>query len=76
MDVRRGRSRLFTFMCITFVVPAAFLQAGCELGQVAANGVSAEGAQKALASLFGFRNLTIDPLEDEPDDFDLDFPAE
>ena len=76
MNARRGRSRLLTSACSAFVALGAVLQAGCELEQVAANEVAEEGAQKALASCFGLVNFTLEPVQDEAEDFDLDFPAE
>ena len=63
-------------MCSAFVALGAAPQAGCDLEQVAANEIASDGAQKALASFFGPVNLTIDPLEDEPYDFDVESPAE
>lgn len=62
-------------MCSAFVALGATSLAGCDLEQVAANGV-ASGAQKELASFFGLDNFTIEPVQDEAEDFDLDFPAE
>ena len=76
MNVRRGRSRLFTSICSAFVALGTALQAGCDLEQVAANQVASDGAQKALASFFGLVNFTMDPFEDEPYDFDAESPAE
>ena len=76
MNVRRGRSRLFTSICSAFVALGTALQAGCDLEQVAANEVASDGAQKALGSFFGLDSFTLEPVQDEAEDFDLDFPAE
>ncbi|MCH8147203.1 MAG: hypothetical protein IH987_04310 [Planctomycetes bacterium] len=76
MNVRRGRSRLFTFMCIAFVVLGATSLAGCTLEQAATNPIVIESAGKAFSSFFDFAQFTVDPDRDEAEDFDLDFPAE
>ena len=63
-------------MCSAFVALGAAPQAGCDLEQVAANEVASDGAQKALASFFGLVNFTIEPVQDEAEDFDVESPAE
>ncbi len=75
MNTRRGKGSLYLLACTAVALGATSL-AGCTLEQVATNADGVESAGKAFSSFLDFANFTVDPLKDETEDFDLDFPAE
>ena len=75
MNTRRGSGRFFLLACTAVVLGATSLT-GCTLEQVAANAIGVESAGKAVSSFFDFAQFTVDPLNDETEDFDVYSPAE
>lgn len=75
MNTRRERARLNLLAC-TAVALGLISLAGCTLEQVAANAIGVESAGKAVSSFLDFAQFTVDPLNDETEDLDLESPAE
>ncbi len=75
MNTPRGIGRVYLSACAAVALGATSL-AGCTLEQVVTNPIGVESAGKAFNSYLDLVQFTVDPLNDEAEDFDLDFPAE
>ena len=75
MNTRSGRARL-NLLAYTAVALGLISLAGCTLEQVATDAIGGENAGKAFSSFLDFAQFTVDPLNDETEDFDLESPAE